>query len=259
MPEPAAATRHATLADRVAEQLGRLIARGEFPRNCRLPTEFELCRRFGVSRPVVRAALAMLRDQGIVRSLKGSGTVVLKGPDPGGETFPLIRTLADIEQYFEFRAVLEAEAARLAAMRHGPADLAAIAAAMEEADALAAMGVTELSGDVNFRFHRAIALASANGFHAAAIERMPNLIGIGPIEVRIAGLAEPAARLQVILAEHRGIMAAIVRRDADRAAAEMRAHILSARQHVFQRYPAGLALAEHTADRDQPGAPREDF
>ena len=66
MPEPAAATRHATLADRVAGQLGRLIARGEFPRNCRLPTEFELCRRFGVSRPVVRAALAMLRDQGIV-------------------------------------------------------------------------------------------------------------------------------------------------------------------------------------------------
>jgi len=37
-----------TLAERVAEQLRRLIDRGEFPRHCRLPTEFALCRRFGV-------------------------------------------------------------------------------------------------------------------------------------------------------------------------------------------------------------------
>ena len=56
-----------TLTSRVCEQLRRLIERGEFPKNCKLPTEAELCARFGVSRPVIRYALGRLRDDGYVR------------------------------------------------------------------------------------------------------------------------------------------------------------------------------------------------
>jgi GntR family transcriptional repressor for pyruvate dehydrogenase complex len=249
-----------TLAERVAEQLRRLIDRGEFPRDCRLPTEFALCRRFGVSRPVVRAALAILRDGGHVRSLKGSGTVVLKGPEPGGLAFPLIRTIDDIEQYYEFRAALEAETASLAAERHTPATLGAIAAALAEAEELARLGATELSGDINFRFHRAIARATGNAFHVAAIDALPNLIGIGPLEVRHAGHTDPDARNRVILDEHRTIFEAIRRREAELAAAEMRAHILAARRFVFQRHPARLApdgTIEATG-REQPGTKREE-
>jgi DNA-binding FadR family transcriptional regulator len=245
MAEAAAARARPTLADRVAEQLGRLIERGEFPKHCRLPTEFEMCRRFGVSRPVVRAALAMLRERGVVSSTKGSGTVVLKGPEPGAAPrFPLIRTIADIEEYFEFRAVVEAEAARLAAHRHTPATLAVIEAAVAESEEIAAMGAAELSGDTNFRFHRAIAEATGNGFYTAAVAQLPNLIGIGPVEVRIGGELDPRARMRVIIAEHRAILAAIERREAERAAAEMRAHINAARQVVFQRHPAQLGTAE---------------
>jgi DNA-binding FadR family transcriptional regulator len=251
--QPAAATRaRPTLADRVAEQLLRLIERGEFPINCRLPTEFELCRRFGVSRPVVRAALAMLRAQGIVASTKGSGTLVLKGPEPGAAPrLPLIRTIADIEEYFEFRAVVEAEAARLAALRHTPVTLAAIEAALVEAEEIAAMGAAELSGDTNFRFHRAIAEATGNGFYTATVQLLPNLIGLGPVEVRIGGELDPAARMRVIIAEHRAILAAIERRDADRAAAEMRAHINAARHVVFQRHPAQLGEPETRTIRER--------
>lgn len=254
---PATARERPTLADRVAEQLTRLIERGEFPRNCRLPTEFELCRRFGVSRPVVRAALAMLRAGGHVASLKGSGHVVRTGPEPGAQRFPLIGTVADIEAYFEFRATVEAEAARLAALRHTPPSLAAIETALAEADELAAMGAAELAGDTNFRFHRAIARATGNAFHVATVEQLPNLIGLGPVEVRIGGESDPVQRMRVILDEHRAILAAIARRDADRAAAEMRAHITSARQFVFQRHPARVAGAAAGIDRGEPGTPRE--
>jgi GntR family transcriptional repressor for pyruvate dehydrogenase complex len=253
---PAAARARPTLADRVVEQLLRLIERGEFPKAARLPTEFEMCRRFGVSRPVVRAALATLRAQGAVQSLKGSGHIVAKGPEPGARKFPLIRTLADIDQYYEFRAVVEAEGARLAAVRHTPATLAAIEAALAEAEEFAATGANELTADLNFRFHRAIAGATENQFHLASIEAMPNLIGIGAVEVRIAGRNDPADRLRVILDEHACILAAIRRRDADAAAAEMRAHITSARRFVYQRHPARFGALP---DRENPGALREEF
>lgn len=232
------------LASRVAEQLRRLIERGEFPRDCRLPTEFALCRRFGVSRPVVRAALALLRDQGYVQSLKGSGSVVMRGPDPGGLKFPLIRTVADIEKFFEFRVALERETARLAAERHTPETLAAIEAALMESEAATAHEPAELAGDTNFRLHRAIALATDNAFHVATMEAMPNLVGIGPIEVRHNGLLEPRARQDVILREHRKIFEAIRTRDAALAANEMAAHISAARRWVYQRHPSQLALAE---------------
>jgi DNA-binding FadR family transcriptional regulator len=240
---PAAAGARPSLADRVAEQLQRLIERGEFPRDCRLPTEFALCRRFGVSRPVVRAALAMLREAGLVASVKGSGSVVLAGPDPGAQRFPLIRNVADIAQFFEFRLAVEREAARLAALRHTPASLAAIEAALDEADEVLKGGHGELSGDVNFRFHRAVALATGNAFHVATMEAMPNLIGLGPVEVRHAGLAEPQARRALIQHDHRQIHAAIAARDAPRAAAEMEAHIAAAQAWVFQRHASRITLA----------------
>lgn len=237
----ATAERPPSLADRVEEQIRRLIDRGEFPRDVRLPTEFELCRRFSVSRPVVRTALAKLREAGYVSSLKGSGTVVLRGPDPGGLRFPLIRTIADVEQFFEYRAALEGEIARLAAQRRTQESLDEIEAVLAEPEEVLRMGAPELARDANFRFHRAVARATGNAFHVATIEQLPNLIGIGPVEVRNFGELDPAARIARLNAEHRSILEAIRSRDAARAQAEMVAHITAARQHVYQRHPARLA------------------
>lgn len=233
--------RPASLADRVEEQIRRLIDRGEFPRDCRLPTEFELCRRFSVSRPVLRMALAKLREAGYVSPLKGSGTMVLKGPDPGGLRFPLVRTIADVEQFFEYRAALEGEIARLAALRRTPDALDEIEAALAEPQAVLLLGAPELARDANFRFHRAVACATGNAFHVATLEQLPNLIGLGPIEVRNFDERNPAARIARLNAEHRSIFEAICGRDAARAEAEMRAHINAARQHVYQRHPVRIA------------------
>lgn len=238
---PAAQPARPGLADRVEEQIRRLIDRGEFPRDVRLPTEFELCRRFSVSRPVVRAALAKLREAGYVSSLKGSGTMVLRGPDPGGLRFPLIRTIADIEQLFEYRIALEGEIARLAALRRTPEALDRIEAELHEPEEVLRLGAPELARDANFRFHRAVARATGNAFHVATIEQLPNLVGLGPVEVRNFGERDPATRIAMLNAEHRSILEAIRARDAARAQAEMVAHITAARQHVYQRHPARIA------------------
>jgi len=91
---PASARGVRRLADIVHEQLFRLIGRGEFPKGCKLPPEGELATRFGVSRPVIRDALAKLKDAGYVRSQRGSGNVVILGEAPGA-AFPPIRTVAE--------------------------------------------------------------------------------------------------------------------------------------------------------------------
>lgn len=53
------------------------IERGEYPVGGLLPTELELCERFGVSRHTARAALAQLITAGLVRRRPGAGTRVI--------------------------------------------------------------------------------------------------------------------------------------------------------------------------------------
>lgn len=228
-----------SLVDRVHEQVLRLIVRGEFPRERKLPTESELCERFGVSRTVVRAALIRLRADGHLRSQQGSGWIVMRGPEAGTLSYPPIRSVADLERSYEFRIVVEGQAAWLAAVRHTPEDLRAIEEALAEADSDHARFAPDLAPELNFRFHRAVARATSNPFFMATLEAIPNLIGAGPVELRYPGLEDPEARRRLIVEEHREIYRAIAARDAPAAKAAIERHIASARQFVFERQTIG--------------------
>jgi GntR family transcriptional regulator len=61
----------------VAHALKAEIAAGNYEIGAKLPTEFELCHRFDVSRSTVRQALAELESAGLVRRRQGSGTTVV--------------------------------------------------------------------------------------------------------------------------------------------------------------------------------------
>src|SRR5689334_6655179 len=64
------------LGDRLSQRLAELIESGEFGADGRLPPESELAGRFGVSRPVIREALARLRSMGLIVSRRGSGSYI---------------------------------------------------------------------------------------------------------------------------------------------------------------------------------------
>lgn len=64
----------------IAETLRTEIASGHFTPGDRLPTEAQLAARFGVNRHTVRAALADLATEGLVRSRRGSGVFVTLRP-----------------------------------------------------------------------------------------------------------------------------------------------------------------------------------
>src|SRR5438034_4993531 len=71
-----------TLRAVVADRLQEAIAAGEFANGEYLPPEPELCRRFGVSRTVVREALGTLEARGLVAVQHGRGAIILPNRAP---------------------------------------------------------------------------------------------------------------------------------------------------------------------------------
>ncbi|HST82200.1 MAG TPA: FadR/GntR family transcriptional regulator [Kineosporiaceae bacterium] len=73
---PPWARRPANLASAVTAELVQRIVRGVHPVNSPLPPEPALCESFSVSRTVVREAVKMLQQNGLVQVRQGSGTTV---------------------------------------------------------------------------------------------------------------------------------------------------------------------------------------
>jgi len=96
----------------------REIAKGRIKPSDRLPTEQALAHSLGVSRKVVREAIALLRFEGIVQPKQGVGVFVL---DNLSSTLRIdreaLKKIAAFRELFELRRILEVHAAGLAAER----------------------------------------------------------------------------------------------------------------------------------------------
>lgn len=69
-----------SLRHSIADDLRRRVVAGEFGAGDRLPSEPELARSMGVSRSSLRAAIALLEEDGVLRRVHGSGTYVTHRP-----------------------------------------------------------------------------------------------------------------------------------------------------------------------------------
>jgi GntR family transcriptional regulator, transcriptional repressor for pyruvate dehydrogenase complex len=228
--------REPKLSHQIYERIFELIVSGEYPERSRLPSEFELSRRFGASRPIVREALARLRDDGLIVSRQGSGSYVQRRPDAAVLRFVPVGSVADIQRCFEFRVGLEGAAAALAALRWEEEDLAEIRAALEDLDDCIREG--RLGVEADARFHRGIAEATHNPFHVSVQRSLEPHVAFGMNLARNLSLLRPAARLRIVQDEHEVIVAAIEARDSARAQKAMEVHVENARRRVFEGTPA---------------------
>lgn len=103
------------LADQLYGQIFDQIASGRLNVGDKLPSEHEICEKFGVSRPVVREALLRLRADGLVTAHQGLGTFVSHQPAPRLKTFSDVQNVGAYLRAQEVRVALEGDAARLAA------------------------------------------------------------------------------------------------------------------------------------------------
>lgn len=220
------------LSDRVYEYLLDQLIAGAFPVNSRLPTELDLAHRLGVSRPVVRDALQRLREEGLLASRQGSGTVVLKKPGSAVVAFAPISSIADVQRCFVFRYAIEGEAAALAAKAHDSAAIARLGDALASLEAAAKEGRSAEAED--FAFHYAVADATGNHFFTATLLAIREQIAAGIHINRSLSLLNPKQRLGMVQKEHDAIFKFIAAGGEAKARQAMHKHIENARRRVFE-------------------------
>lgn len=87
----------------VADALARDIAKGRYPVGSTLPTEYELCEMFTISRFTVREALRRLRDANLVTRKPGAGTRVISRHPAA----PYTQSLASLDDLLQYAANTE--------------------------------------------------------------------------------------------------------------------------------------------------------
>lgn len=216
------------LVQEIGRRIAADIAGGRLAPGARLPTEQELMAGLGVSRTVVREAVAALRAEGLVTTRQGVGAFVAAAPlqppfriEPGQ-----LDSLAHAIDIMELRAAVETEAAGLAAERATRAQLRTMRSALRTIDAAIARNEPAVQED--FALHAAIAEATGN----PQFRRFLDFLGqhvIPRVSVRVAAPDLPAY-LRMIQREHIAILEAIESRSVARAQHAMRAHLLNSRE-----------------------------
>lgn len=160
------------LSENVASTLRGQILAGDFNVGEKLPTETRMTDIFGVSRTVVREAIAALAADGLVEARHGAGVFVLDHPTRkiGAMSAEVGSRISQALNVLEVRMGIEIESAGLAARRRNPSQEACIQEAFFEFERLLQLG--EPTGKADFAFHREIAAATGNPFYVEILDAL---------------------------------------------------------------------------------------
>lgn len=211
-----------SLSSQLKTRLGKKIREGAYKPGDRIPTEGELCAEYGVSRTVVREAVASLRADGLVMPRQGVGVFVneIIPLQPFSISTPPCNDVDDLAHILELRLGVELEAAALAARRRTAAQLREIRSAFDRIDAAARPeGVG--AGQLDFDLHLAIARASNNPY----FETFLQFLGAQIIpRLRFDAVEDDLLRARW-RRNHAQIVTAIAAQREDAARQAMRAHL----------------------------------
>ncbi|TWH41966.1 DNA-binding GntR family transcriptional regulator [Rhodococcus rhodochrous J38] len=206
-----------TLTGTVFETLRDYILDATLPPGCQV-TEATLSQRLQVSKTPVREALLRLRHMGLV--------------EPVGRSLQVINlSHKRIQDAYEYRAGMEATAARLAAERASTQTKYALVGLAEESVVSARHGRDLGFKSADMTFHSQIAAAADNPMLVGSVE---NLLALCYV-LRRRDIKHPAATSDCA-AEHIDIAAAISAGDSERASALAYDHV----HHVLRLVMAAV-------------------
>ena len=216
-----------SVSDAIVDQIISLISRSLLKSGDRIPSERELCKRFGVGRTSVREALRSLTAMGIVDGRVGDGTFVADNRQHLERTlrWGMLLDSNDVENLIETRLMLESNTAFWAATRAREEDLEGIATHLLGMEDSVLDSQRFLECDL--RFHLDIARATQNPILQRLVSTTRGYLQEwikGSLKTPAGGGAE-RARLSV--EEHRAILQALTAREAEGAREAMGTHILS--------------------------------
>ncbi len=222
------------LSDKAYEDLMQLLGTPGFEPRARLPSEVALSLRLGVSRPVLRQALARLRDEGRVYARKGSGTYVTDAlPQVQPMSIGTLKNIADIHSFLGFRRFVEGEAAARAALTRTAEQMDHIRLCRERFDQALAAGSDAVEEDI--AFHNAVAEACGNRFFSMTMSALApqTRFSIG-LSRSLSGRPQGARRVGVCQ-EHLAVEMALEHQDATAARQAMEAHLQGGIDRLFGR------------------------
>jgi GntR family transcriptional regulator, transcriptional repressor for pyruvate dehydrogenase complex len=219
------------LADRAYTAIVGIIDDEDLAPGDRLPSEARLADTFGMSRTIVREALVRLAADGITEARRGAGSYVKRRPSERLGTHVPLGELAATLGTYEVRFVVEAEAARLAALRRSSHELEVIERCLEALRA--ALLSSAPAHDEDWLLHRAILEATGNDAFVAIFDQLQEEV----MRILRAGVdisrARPPQVIEAMMEEHDAIVDAIRAQDGEGAALAMRWHLSQGRKRLM--------------------------
>lgn len=216
----------------LVEVIGQRIVGADLAPGTALPREAELMHEFQASRTAVREAIKVLAAKGLVESRQKLGMRIraqddwnLLDPDVLAWYAASSPSAGLVAQMVELRQMIEPAAARLAAERRSPDELAAIEAAFAAMQA----GLDDIVAyyRADLAFHRAIFRASGNPF----VDRLGAIVAV-ILEVSFRLQRRSLIPASAGLALHAPVLDAIRQGDAPAAERAMQAIIEAAREEL---------------------------
>jgi DNA-binding GntR family transcriptional regulator len=180
--------------------------------------ERDLSARFGVSRTPLREALAQLDQEGLVKVVARRGIFIVR------------KTKAEILEMITVWAALESMAARLATTVASDEALRSLHALVDQFSLDEVARQLGEYSDANIRFHQAILALGG----CPLISHITNDLFFHVRAIRQRTIAE-MDRAKRSVADHKEIVSALEKRDADLASRLVREHTMRLRDHV-ERY-----------------------
>jgi phosphonate utilization transcriptional regulator len=217
--DPIDVVRRHSLTALVREEIERNIIEGVLAPGAKL-NEGDWAARLQVSRGPVREAFRALEQAGLVRNEKNRGV------------FVRVVTLAEADEIYAVRAVLEEAACRMLAVSIDAAQLAGLRRQIDTMRSALDAHDAAAYARANVAFHDGIVAAAGNGKLYETYRRL-----VGELSLfRRAALVVHADAMERSLAEHRAILTALASREPERAAALMHAHVNGGRQRAHEAY-----------------------
>jgi GntR family transcriptional repressor for pyruvate dehydrogenase complex len=220
-----APVRSQTAFEETVDRLGTAIKLGLLGPGTRLPAERELCAMLGIARSTLRQALTALAQSGHLYAVRGRGGGTFVADRPPAADPPSPELMAQWRDICDWRLGIELGASLLAAERAQPPALVTLEETVAQLDGLLHDFPAYRQADV--RFH--IGLAEATGSARLVVAMTDAQSAMTDL---IAHIAHPPEVLASSNAQHRQVLHAVRRGDADTATRTMAEH-LHGTEHVL--------------------------
>jgi GntR family transcriptional regulator, transcriptional repressor for pyruvate dehydrogenase complex len=213
-----------SISDDIVAQIINLISSGELTPGQRLPSERDLCMRFGAGRSSLREGLRCLSIMGVLTARVGEGTSVAADGSKFLDTVLQWRMSMErhnIEDLMQVRVALEGLSSAAAATNGDDADFKALTGLISKMED--AVEDPRRFAALDSEFHLSLARVSKN-------KLLFDLISLirGQLERGVARVLRTPDAIPLSVMEHRDIIAPIVARNPQKAHAAMDAHLNAA-------------------------------